>query len=108
MRQLTKYIHELKQWPKFTWKSDDFILLLSEARNLQGKLHGKMETLGFDLRGEALLKTLTLDAIKTSEIEGEYLNFEQVRSSVARKLGLDIAGTVESDRDVDGCHPNLL
>ncbi len=76
--------------------------MLSEARNLQGRLIGKMESLGFALRNEALLDTLTLDVVKSSEIEGEILNSHEVRSSVARKLGMEIAGSVDSDRNVDG------
>lgn len=96
------YIYQQDDWPNFKWNSDEFVGLLSEARNLQGRLFGKMESLGFDLRNEAFLDTLTLDVLKSSEIEGEFLNSDQVRSSVARKLGMEIAGSVESDRDVDG------
>jgi Fic family protein len=96
------YIHQQDNWPDFTWRSEEFINQLSAARNLQGRLIGKMETLGFDLRNEALLDTLTLDVLKSTEIEGEILNPEQVRSSIARKLGMEIAGSVDSDRNVDG------
>ncbi|WP_194975112.1 Fic family protein [Aquiflexum lacus] len=96
------FIHQLTNWPHFTWNIDEIVNLLSEARNLQGRLLGKMESLGFDLRNEAILDTLTLDVLKSSEIEGEYLNPEQVRSSIARRLGMEIAGSVESDRNVDG------
>jgi len=96
------YIHQLDAWPDFTWRLDEFINLLSEVRNLQGRILGRMESLGFDLRKEATLKTLTLDVLKSTEIEGEMLNPDQVRSSIARKLGMDIAGSVESDRNVDG------
>ena len=102
------FIHQKDQWPQFSWNSNDFVGLLSEARNLQGRLIGKMETLGFDLRNEALLDTLTLDVIKSTEIEGEFLNPEQVRSSVARRLGIEIAGAVESDRNVDGVVEMML
>ena len=101
MHRMKAFIHQLDNWPEFTWNSDDFMNLLSEARNLQGRLIGKMETLGFDLRNEALLDTLTLDVLKSSEIEGEFLNPEQVRSSIARRLGMEIAGSVESDRSVE-------
>lgn len=102
MRQMSIYIHQQKDWPYFTW--DDSLLLskFGEVRNLQGRLMGKMESLGFDLRNEALLDTLTLDVVKSTEIEGEYLNPEQVRSSIARRLGMVIAGSVDSDRNVDG------
>jgi Fic family protein len=96
------YIHQLDKWPQFEWNSDALIGLLSEVRNLQGRITGRMESLGFDLRNEATLDTLTLDVIKSTEIEGEYLNPDQVRSSIARKLGMEIAGSVESDRHVDG------
>ena len=102
------YIHQNENWPNFTWETDEIVNLLSEARNLQGRLLGKMESLGFDLRNEALLETLTLDVLKSSEIEGEYLNPEQVRSSIARRLGIEIAGSVESDRNVDGVVEMLL
>lgn len=102
MHRMKGFIYQLENWPKFTWKIDEFINLLSEARNLQGRILGKMESLGFDLRNEATLETLTLDVVKTSEIEGEFLNRDQVRSSIARKLGMEIAGSVDSDRNVDG------
>lgn len=96
------YIHQKNDWPHFTWNSDEFVNLLSEARNLQGRLIGKMESLGFELRDEAILETLTLDVIKSAEIEGELLNPEQVRSSIAQRLGMEFAGTITSDRNVDG------
>jgi len=96
------FIYQHVNWPNFTWENDEIVNLLSEARNLQGRLIGKMESLGFDLRNEALLDTLTLDVLKSSEIEGEYLNPDQVRSSIARRLGMEIAGSVESDRNVEG------
>src|SRR5690554_1475295 len=102
------FIHQKDNWPEFTWRSNDFLKLLSEARNLQGRLLGKMETLGFELRNEALLDTLTLDVIKSSEIEGEILNPGQVRSSIARRLGMEIAGAVESDRHVEGVVEMML
>ncbi len=96
------YIHQKHNWPNFTWVSEEFVSLLSEARNLQGRLIGKMESLGFELRNEALLETLTLDVLKSAEIEGELLNPEQVRSSIAQRLGMEFAGTISSDRNVDG------
>jgi len=102
------FIHQKDNWPEFTWNSNDFLGLLSEARNLQGRLIGKMETLGFDLRNEALLDTLTLDVLKSSEIEGEFLNPDQVRSSIARRLGMEIAGAVDSDRSVEGVVEMML
>lgn len=102
------FIYQQNNWPNFTWKNDEIINLLSEARNLQGRLIGKMESLGFNLRNEALLDTLTLDVLKSSEIEGEFLNPEQVRSSIARRLGMEIAGSVESDRNIDGVVEMML
>jgi len=102
------YIHQLDNWPKFTWSLDEFINLLSEVRNLQGRLLGRMDSLGFDLRNEATLETLTLDVLKSTEIEGEFLNPDMVRSSIARRLGMEIAGSVESDRNVDGMVEMML
>ena len=108
LQRMSIYIHQKKDWPNFKWDSEDIVNLLSEARNLQGRLQGKMEALGFELRNEALLDTLTLDVLKTSEIEGELLNHDQVRSSIARKLGMEIVGSVESDRNVDGVVEMML
>ena len=105
---MSAYIYQRNQWPEFTWDSNHLVTLLGEARNLQGRLLGKMETLGFDLRNEALLDTLTLDVTKSSEIEGEFLNPDQVRSSIARKLGIEIAGSVDSDRNVEGVVEMML
>jgi Fic family protein len=99
---MSVFIHQHDNWPNFTWNADNIVNLLGEARNLQGRLIGKMESLGFELRSEATLDTLTLDVLKTSEIEGEYLNPDQVRSSIARRLGMEIAGSVDSDRNIDG------
>lgn len=96
------YIYQNKDWPNFKWDNDKIINLLSEARNLQGRLFGKMESLGFELRNEAILDTLTLDVLKSSEIEEEYLDSDQVRSSIARRLGMEINGSVHSERDVEG------
>lgn len=102
------YIHEKKDWTNFTWNNKQVMLKLGEARNLQGKLLGQMESLGFDLQNEAVLNTLTLDVLKSSEIEGEYLEKEQVRSSIARRLGMDIAGAIESERHVEGIVEMML
>ena len=99
---MSKYIHQIKDWPKFTWKTEDIQHSLGKVRHLQGKLLGKMEALGFALREEAMLETLTLDVLKSSEIEGEILKPDQVRSSIARRLGMEISGLVPSDRNVDG------
>ncbi len=96
------YIYNQNNWPTFTWKIERFVDLLCEVRNLQGQLLGRMGAIGFELQNLAILDTLTLDVLKTNEIEGEIFDYDQVRSSVARKLGLDIAGLVYSDRHVDG------
>jgi len=96
------YIYQNSSWPNFTWNKDNLLSIVSDVRYLQGKLVGKMESLGFDLRNEAALETLTLDIVKSTEIEGEFLNTEQVRSSIARHLGFDIPRIIQSERNVDG------
>jgi len=103
-----KYIHQLKNWPKFTWDIKTIASLLGTVRNRQGRLIGRMEAFGFPLRSDAVLKTLTLDIVKSSEIEGEILDPEKVRSSIARKLGMDVGGLVSSDRHVDGIVEMML
>ena len=102
------YIHEQKEWPEFFWNNEDLIALLGKLRHLQGRLSGKMLALGFPLKDEASLETLTLDVLKSTEIEGEILNPEQVRSSVARHLGMEISGLIPSDRNVDGVVEMML
>lgn len=102
------YLHEKENWTDFTWSNNQVTQKLGEARNLQGKLLGKMESLGFGLQNEAVLNTLTLDIIKSSEIEGEILEAEQVRSSIARRLGIDIAGSIESERYIEGVVEMML
>lgn len=96
------YIHERKNWPDFTWDHAAITTLLSDARHTQGRLLGKMEGLGFQLREEATLATLTQDVIKTSEIEGQKLDTQQVRSSIARRMGIEIAALPPVDRNVEG------
>ena len=96
------YIHERKNWPNFTWDHAAITTLLSDARHTQGRLLGKMEGLGFQLREEATLATLTQDVIKTSEIEGQKLDTQQVRSSIARRMGIEIAALPQVDRNVEG------
>lgn len=96
------YIHQHINWTAFTWDDSILSMPLGKVRNLQGKLMGKMEQLGFVLQQEAFLATLTLDVLKSTEIEGEFLNPQQVRSSLARRLGMDIVGLIPSDRNVDG------
>ncbi len=102
------YIHQLPNWPKLSWDHPTIAALLGPVRHRQGRLLGRMEALGFTLRSEAVLQTLTLDIIKSSEIEGEILDADQVRSSIARKLGMDIAGLIPSDRHVDGVVAMML
>jgi len=103
-----KYIYQNENWPSFTWDGTSLQTLLGEVRNRQGKLMGKMEAMGFALQEQALLDTLTIDILKSSEIEGEILNTDQVRSSIARRLGMDIEGLVPSDRNVDGVVEMML
>lgn len=102
------YIHQNKAWPNFTWNDRELSKLLTSVRHKQGRLLGKMEGLGFSLKKEATLQTLTLDVLKSSEIEGEILNPDQVRSSIARRLGMEVAGLVPSDRNVDGVVEMML
>lgn len=103
-----RYIHQNKKWPAFTWDAESILPLLTNVRHKQGRIKGYMELLGFAMREEATLNTLTMDVLKSTEIEGEFLNAEQVRSSIARQLGLDIAGLVPSERDVDGVVEMML
>ena len=102
------YIHQRKDWPKFTWNAEVITPLLGVVRHKQGKILGVMQGLGFRLQEETVLKTLTLDVVKSSEIEGEQLNPEQVRSSIARRLGIAIAGAVAAERHVEGVVEMLL
>ena len=96
------YIYQKENWPNFQWEDKAIIDLLGEVRNLQGRIVGRMEALGFDLRNDAVLDTLTLDVLKSAEIEGELLDVEQVRSSLAKRLGIEIENSVYSERHVDG------
>lgn len=105
---MVSYIYQLKNWPNFQWNEQEFISLLSEVRNLQGKLLGKVELLGFESKDEANLETLIQDVIQTSEIEGEILNPELVRSSIATRLGLEHSGIEHTDRNVNGVVEMML
>ncbi len=98
---MTKYIYQNKKWPEFTWDSEALFPLLINVKHKQGRLKGNMEMLGFAVRSETTLQTLTMDVLKSTEIEGELLNPDQVRSSIARRLGMDVAGLVPADRDVE-------
>ena len=102
------YIHELTDWPKFHWDNGRLAAPLAAARHLQGRLLGQMEALGFGVREEAVLYTLTEDVLKSSEIEGEKLDADQVRSSVARRLGIDLGGLPAADRHVEGVVEMML
>ena len=106
MRRL--YIHDLKDWPRFYWSAEKLAGPLASVRHRQGRLLGHMEALGFTLQQEAVLQTLTADVIKSSEIEGEKLNAEQVRSSIARRLGMDIGALKPVDRNVEGVVEMML
>ena len=105
---MTRYIYQLPDWPNFHWNYAAIVGKLSEVRHRQGRLIGQMEAAGFSLRDEAVLQTLTLDVLKSSEIEGERLDEQEVRSSIARRLGMDIAGLVPADRNVEGIVEMML
>ncbi len=102
------YIHENKDWPKLRWNEAKLSPLLAEVRHRQGRLLGRMEGLGFRLRAEATLTTLTSDVIKSSAIEGERLDAGEVRSSIARKLGFDFEEGKKAGRDVEGVVEMML
>lgn len=103
-----KYIHELQSWPRLIWDRAPLAELLAAVRHRQGRLVGHMEALGFPLRQEAVLETLTSDVLKSSEIEGERLDAEQVRSSIARRMGMDVGALKLADRDVEGVVEMML
>jgi Fic family protein len=96
------YIHELENWTNFIWDNDKLLPILSSVRHLQGRLLGRMESLGFDFIERATLESLILDVVDTSRIEGEFLNPELVRSSIARKLGIENAEFVKTPRNIEG------
>lgn len=105
---MAKFIYQSESWPHFTWNEREIQIVLGKVRHLQGKLLGQMSVLGFSEKEETILSTLTLDVLKSSEIEGEQLNYEQVRSSIARRLGIEYAGMVYSDRNVEGVVEMML
>lgn len=108
MRRIGIYIHEKPEWPNFIYKEKLLLPLLGEVRIAEGRLLGKMEALGFDLQTEANFDNLRLDIIKSSEIEGEVLHPEEVRSSLANRLGIELEKTIATSRDVDGVVDMLL
>ena len=96
------YVYELPDWPRFRWDTRHLTEPLASVRHRQGRLLGRMESLGFDLRQEAILRALTADVVKSSEIEGQRLDTAQVRSSIARRLGMEIGELQPADRHVEG------
>jgi Fic family protein len=105
---MPKYIYQIKGWPDLRWSQERLAERLAVVRHRQGRLLGRMESLGFRLRAEAVLRTLTEDVLKSSEIEGEILDQEQVRSSIARRLGMDIGALLPADREVEGVVEMML
>jgi len=105
---MAKYIYQYQNWPNFTWDEHKVQVILGKVRYLQGKVFGQMSGLGFSIKDETILSTLTTDVIKSSEIEGEMLDYEQVRSSIARNLGLEYAGMLPANRNVDGVVEMML
>jgi Fic family protein len=105
---MATYIYEHKNWTDFTWEDKAINALFGEVRLMQGKIIGQMNALGFSAKEEATLTALTLDVVKSSEIEGELLNYDQVRSSIARRLGINSAGLVPSSRHVEGVVEMML
>jgi Fic family protein len=108
VRRITHYIHDAEDWPRFRWKQARLSERLADVRYRQGRLVGQMKALGFPLQTEAVLQTLTEDVLKSSEIEGEVLDRGQVRSSIARRLGIDIGGLTAADRNVEGVVEMML
>ncbi len=102
------YIYEHKNWPNFEWETAVVLPHVSTVRDLLGRLIGKMETYGFDLRDEAAMNTLTQDIVKSSEIEGEHVSPTEVRSSIASHLGMDISGQSKASRHIDGVVEMML
>jgi Fic family protein len=102
MSNVPNFIYQLPSWPRFSWDHVRLSELLSKAKVEQARMLGRMEALGFDLRRDAALKAMTVEVIKSSEIEGEILNPDQVRSSVARHLGIHLDNAVKVDKNVEG------
>ncbi|MDR2147699.1 MAG: Fic family protein [Tannerella sp.] len=105
---MAKYIYQNENWTDFGWENAVVSAALGEVRLLQGKMLGQIHSLGFSSKEEKNLEMLTLDVLKSSEIEGEKLNYDQVRSSIARRLGINTAGLVSSPRNVDGVVEMML
>lgn len=105
---MPKYIYQYKDWPQFSWDNEIIQPLLSKVRYLQGRIVGRMNTIGFLEKEEAVLDTLTTDVVRSSQIEGEVLDPLQVRSSIATRLGINIEESIQSNRDVDGVVSMML
>jgi len=105
---MAKYIYEYKNWTDFSWQDKAINVVFGEVRLMQGKIIGQMNALGFFAKEEATLTALTSDVVKSSEIEGELLNYDQVRSSIARRLGINTAGLVSSNRHIEGIVEMML
>jgi len=105
---MAKYIYEYKNWTDFSWQDKAINVVFGEVRLMQGKIIGQMNALGFSAKEEATLTALTLDVVKSSEIEGELLNYYQVRSSIARRLGINTAGLISSNRHIEGVVEMML
>ena len=105
---MAKYIYEQQNWTAFTWQDKAINVVFGEVRLIQGKIIGQMNALGFSEKEEATLTALTLDVVKSSEIEGEMLNYDQVRSSIARRLGINTGGLVPSNRHIEGVVEMML
>src|ERR1700675_469084 len=102
------YIHQRPEWPKLHWNSEALTGLLAEGRHRQGRLLGPMQAPGFGLQEGGVLRTLTEDVVKSSAIEGQELDPAAVRSSIARRLGMDVGGLKPADRDVEGVVEMML
>ena len=105
---MAKYIYEHNNWTAFTWQDKAINVIFGEVRLMQGKIIGQMSNLGFSAKEETTLTALTLEVVKSSEIEGEMLNYDQVRSSIARRLGINTAGLVPSSRHIEGVVEMML
>jgi Fic family protein len=105
---MAKYIYEHKNWTNFTWNDETISAVFGEVRLMQGKIIGYMNALGFSAKEDVTLNALTLDVVKSSEIEGELLNYDQVRSSIARRLGINAAGLIPSSRHIEGVVEMML
>ncbi len=98
---MAKYIYDNKNWTDFTWDDKVISALFGEVRLMQGKIIGQMNALGFSAKEETTLNLLTLDVMKSSAIEGEILNYDQVRSSIAKRLRINVAGILPSSHYVE-------